>query len=97
MAPYISEEIWQRLGNVDSIHLQNVPDFDLLYLEIENVTLVVQINGRVRDQITVASDITQEDALQIASDSEKIKRFIDDKEIIKTIFVPGRLINLVIK
>jgi leucyl-tRNA synthetase len=45
----------------------------------------------------VASDITQEDALQIASDSEKIKRFIDDKEIIKTIFVPGRLINLVIK
>ena len=97
MAPYISEEIWQRLGNVGSIHLQNVPEYDSQYLEIENVTLVVQINGRVRDQITVASGITQEDALQIASDSEKIKRFIDDKDIIKTIFVPGRLINLVIK
>ena len=95
IAPYISEEIWDRMGNNDSVHLQNVPKYDDLYIISEDITLVIQVNGKVRDQVKVSNAIKEDEALRIASESEKVERFLVGKTIRKKIYVQGKLVNIV--
>jgi leucyl-tRNA synthetase len=95
-APHISEELWARLGKAYSIHTQPWPEFDPELAKEDEITLVVQVNGKVRDRISVAAGISEEQARQFALASEAARRFIGDKEPREVIVVPGRLVNIVI-
>jgi len=95
-APHITEELWHQLDHKDSIHKQKWPKYDPRLIKEEIITLVIQVNGRVRDKIEVEADISEEKARELALLSKKVQNWISGKEIKKIIFVPGRLINIVI-
>ncbi len=96
-APHLTEELWQLIGNKYSIHNQQWLKWDEKLTEEERATLVVQINGKMRDRFSVATSITEEEAKKMVMDSQKVQSYIDGKQVIKIIYVPGRLINLVVK
>ena len=95
-APHLSEELWHRLGGKGSVHNQRWPRHNPKLIREEAITLVIQINGRVRDKIEVAADISEEKAKKLTLEREKVKKWIEGKEIKKVIFVPGKLINIVV-
>jgi len=95
-APYLTEEIWRNHFKKSSIHKESWPRYSPKLIKEETITLIVQINGKVRDRIEVKSGISSEAAKEIAFSSEKIKKWIKNKKIQKIIFVPGKLINFVI-
>ena len=95
-APHITEELWDNLGHEESIFLQEWPKFKEALTKDEEVTLVVQVNGKVRDMLTVSADIAEEEAKKLALASEKIAKHIEGKEIKKIIFVKGKLVSIVI-
>ncbi len=94
--PHFSEELWSELGGKNSIHLEKWPDYNSKLIHFDEFDLVVQINGKVRDKISVSKGISQKEAEETVLSSEKIKQFIGSSEIKKIIFVPDRLINIVI-
>ena len=94
--PHIAEELWARTGRPYSIHQQSWPAFDADLAAEEVITLVVQINGKVRTRIEVPADITEEAARETALADGNIQRHIEDKKIRKVIYVPGRLVNIVV-
>jgi leucyl-tRNA synthetase len=95
VAPHISEEMWIALGKPYSIHSQNWPKVDEKAAADETITLVVQINGKLRDRIMVPVSISESDARKIALGSEIIKKSLGGKEPGQVIYVKGRLINIV--
>ena len=95
-APHIAEELWSRLGHATSVHLERVLTPDERALELDELTLVVQVNGKIRARITVAPDITQEAAFALALADDNVQLHLAGKPIRKQIFVPGRLVNLVV-
>ncbi len=95
-APHISEELWQQLGHSDTIHQDHWPEWQDEYLTEDTITLVVQVNGKVRAQLQVAADISKEDAIEAAKQDENVTAHLGGKEIRKEIFVPGKLVNLVV-
>ena len=96
LAPHITEELWQQLGGAGSVHTSDWPHYDAKYLIEDTVIIVVQVNGKVRAELTLAADVDQESALKAAMDDLKIQKNIAGKNIKKTIYVPGKLINLVV-
>jgi leucyl-tRNA synthetase len=96
MAPYLTEEQWERYGHEYSIHQQSWPVFDEELARVEEVMMVVQINGKVRDTIAVSAEITEDQMLAAALASAKIQAHIDGKEPSKVITRPPNLISLVI-
>jgi leucyl-tRNA synthetase len=96
-APFMAEEVWQEvLGHDDSVHRQAWPVYDEAMVEADEVTIAVQVNGRLRDTITVPADI-EEDALRAAAlASDNVQRHVDGKPVRKTIVVPGRVVNIVV-
>lgn len=97
VAPHIAEEMWtEKLGKPYSVHAQSWPELDESATVVDEVTLIVQVNGKLRDRITVPTDVSEEDAKQTALTSEAAQRFIDGKEPRKVIYVPGRLVNIVV-
>ena len=95
-APHIAEEIWEKLGNTESIFASAWPDYDSGLIKDEEINLVVQVNGKMRDMLKVGADIGQDGAKAAALESEKIKAHVAGKEIRKIIFVPGKLLNIVV-
>ena len=95
-APHISEELWHLLGHKKSIHLEKWPKYDPELIKEENFELIVQINGKVRDKISVSTGISQKEAENIAFTSEKVKMWLKEGKIRKVIFVPNKLINVVV-
>jgi leucyl-tRNA synthetase len=95
-APHICEEIWQFLGHKKSIFLVPWPKWDEKLAKEEKITLIIQVNGKVRDKVEVEVDISEERAKELAISRERVKKWIKEKEIKKIIFVPGKLINLVV-
>jgi leucyl-tRNA synthetase len=97
-APFVTEELWERVGQVFSIHNSGWPQYDSSLIQAETVTVVVQVNGKLRDQITVQSAESKEQGAieSLAKESERVKRYLEGKEIKKVIFVPGKLINFVV-
>jgi len=95
VTPHISEEIWHLLGNGQSIHLQAWPKVDEEAARQEEITLVVQVNGKVRDRITVQADIDEEQAKTAALASEQVVKFIQGGTPRQVIYVKGRLVNIV--
>ncbi len=97
MAPYITEELWQRLGHHSSIHTASWPTFDANALEAETMTLAVQVNGRVRGQIVVARDTPEDEIKRQALLFPQIRPYLADQRISRVIYVPGRIVNIVTK
>lgn len=97
LAPHIAEELWERRGWPYSIHQQAWPTYDPDLARPLEVTLVVQVNGKVRDKIQVPADISEEEARRLALESPKVRHHIDQRPIERIIYVPGRLINLVVR
>jgi leucyl-tRNA synthetase len=95
--PHIAEELWARTGRPYSIHVQEWPTWDEQVAAEELVTLVVQVNGKVRDRVEVPADVAEETARTLALASEGAQRHISGKEVVKVIVVPGRLINIVVR
>ena len=95
-APYITEELWHELGHKESIHNQRWPKYDAKKIQQEEIRLILQVNGKVRDVIEVEQGISESDAKQVAFKNEKIQKWLQGKEPKKIIFVPDRLINVVI-
>jgi leucyl-tRNA synthetase len=96
-APHIAEEIWASLGHKTSIFKEKWPKFDPKLVREDEITLIIQVNGKVRDELKVPSEIGEREARDAALASEKIKKYIPITDHIrKIIFVPGRLINFVI-
>ncbi|MDX1438240.1 MAG: class I tRNA ligase family protein, partial [Anaerolineales bacterium] len=96
ITPHIAEELWERIGKPYSVHEQPWPDVDLEAAKDEVVTLVVQVNGKLRDRITVPVGISDDQAKALALSSEGVQKFLEGKEPRKVIVIPGRLVNLVV-
>ena len=97
VAPHIAEELWERLGKSYSIHNQPWPEHDPELAKEELITLVVQVNGKVRDRISVPAGITESEARKLALEREAVRKHLGDDSVKNLIYVPGRLINLVTK
>jgi len=96
-APHITEELWQQLGHEDTIHIDHWPKWDDKYLQSDVMTIIVQVNGKLRAKLEVATDASEENVKQLALDNDNVKTFIGDKKPAKVIYVPGRLISVVIE
>ncbi|MEX1280266.1 MAG: class I tRNA ligase family protein, partial [Acidimicrobiia bacterium] len=96
IAPHVTEELWHRRGEDGSIHLQAWPDVDEAAAAEEVINLVVQVNGKVRDQVEVPAGATDAELEAAALASEKVAAWIDGKAIRKVVVVPGRLVNVVV-
>ncbi|GAB4281449.1 MAG: leucine--tRNA ligase [Candidatus Rifleibacteriota bacterium] len=95
--PFLAEELWQMIGNAGSVHQQAWPQWDESALIESTITLPVQVNGKLRDQIELPADVDQETARAAAEASEKIQKYLEGKQIVKFIFVPKRMISFVVK
>jgi leucyl-tRNA synthetase len=96
-APHLAEELWHRLGHKESVHNQRWPQWDEALAKEDEITLVVQVNGKLRDRPTVPASITEEEAKKMAQTSEKVQPFLQGKTIVNVIYVPGKLVNIVVK
>jgi leucyl-tRNA synthetase len=96
ITPHIAEELWALKGKPYSIHQQSWPSVDEQAVVEDEITLVVQVNGKVRDRILVPADIDEASAKSIALASEAIQKHLDGKQPRKVIVVPGKLVNIVI-
>lgn len=96
-SPHIAEELWQMIGHKESITLMDWPQYDESALVQDEVEMVIQINGKVRDRIMVASDSDEEAVRQQCLQSERIAEQLEGKQVQKMIVVPGKLINIVVK
>jgi leucyl-tRNA synthetase len=96
-APHMSEELWYQLGHSSSVNHESWPAYDEKYLVADTVTIAVQINGKLRSEIKIAPNTAEPHVVDSAKTDEKIKAHINGKEIIKTIYVPGKIVNFVVK
>jgi leucyl-tRNA synthetase len=96
VAPHVAEELWAQWGKPYSIHLQAWPEVDEEAAKEDEITLVVQINGKVRDRITLPAGFSQEEAREVALQSETVQRHLEGQEPRKVIVVPGKLVNIVV-
>ena len=97
VAVFMSEEIYQTLGGVGSIHEQKWPVADMTKTKQNNILLIVQVNGKIRDKIETTAGQTNDELTKLAINSEKTKQFIEGKTVIKTIVVPDKIVNIVVK
>lgn len=95
-APHITEELWHQIGHTDTIHIDHWPKWDEKYLVSDTITVVIQVNGKLRARVDVSKDISESDIKKLALLQENVKKFIDAKEPKKIIYVPGRLVNIVV-
>ena len=96
IAPHFAEELWQKLGNNESIAKTSWPEYDPGLLIEENIAIVIQINGRLRSSVTVNKDISEDQLKQRCLSDQTIKKWLADSPVKKIIIVPGKLVNIVI-
>ncbi|MDP4160333.1 MAG: class I tRNA ligase family protein, partial [Bacillota bacterium] len=96
-APHITEELWREIGHTESIHVQPWPEVDETALEQDEVTIILQVNGKVRDRIQVSTEIPAEELEASVLSLPKVSEWTQGKKIMKIITVPGKLINVVVK
>ena len=95
--PHITEELWHELGETESVHTMNWPTYEESALKVDEVEVVLQVNGKVRDKLTVSVNITKEELEALAKESSRVQEFTEGKQIVKIIYVPGKLVNIVVK
>lgn len=94
-APHMTEELWSQLGHDGSIHQTTWPAYDEQYLASDTMIIVVQVNGKLRSQLEVASDASKEDILAAARADKKVADYVQS-EPKKSIYVPNKLVNFVV-
>jgi leucyl-tRNA synthetase len=97
IAPHITEEWWQRLGERGLVLESAWPSYDPTLATTADVTLVVQVNGKVRGRLSMARGASESEAMAQVRADERIRSWVDGKEIMRTVFVPDRLLNLVVR
>jgi len=95
-APHLTEELWQRLGHDESVYLAPWPAYDEEVAKEPEITLVVQVNGKVRDRLTAAADTSEEMLRELALSSERAAPYLEGKTVRQVIVVPGKLVNIVV-
>ncbi len=96
-APHMAEELWGRAGYKYSVHNQLWPKWDESMVTSDEFTMVVQVNGKVRDRLTASVTVAEDDAKKMAMGLEKVKPFVEGKQVVKVIYVPGKLVNIVVR
>jgi leucyl-tRNA synthetase len=96
-APYLAHELWEMLGETGSLLKAAWPKYDAALAKEEELEIPVQINGKLRSRIVVAADATEDEVLDRALADEKVQSIIAGKQIVKKIYVPGKLVNIVVK
>ena len=94
--PHFAEELWERTGHAPSIFMQAWPSWDEVYTTFDTVTLPVQINGKMRGKLTVETGATEETVMEAARRDDTINRHLDGKQVRKVIYVPDKILNLVV-
>ena len=94
-APHLSEELWKELGNEDSVHVSPWPMYDEALLVENVVTIVVQVNGKVRATLEVSADVSKEELETLALANDRVQEFLVNKKPTRVVVVPGRLVNVV--
>lgn len=97
IAPHMTEEIWSILGHKETISYESWPTYDEAKLVADTITIIAQVNGKLRGRIEVPAGISKEEMQELALTNENVQNFIANKEIVKVIVVPGKLVNIVIK
>ncbi len=95
-APHITEELWHELGEQESIHLAPWPSYDQMLVIDDMVTLGVQINGKVRTEITIGKDTAESDVKEIVTALPEVMKWIEGKTVKKFIYIPGKIVSLVL-
>ncbi len=95
-APHLAEELWNRTGHPYSIHNQPWPEYDEELAKEEEITLVIQVNGKLRDKVLVPASISEIEAKELALGRERVKAYIDGKKLTRVVYVPTRVVNIVI-
>ena len=95
--PHVTEEMWEHLEQEGSVHNQMWPEFDESALVKDTVELVVQINGKIKEKMNIAGDLSREEMQKVAMEDEKVKALTEGKNVVKVIAVPNKLINIVVK
>lgn len=95
-APHISEELWHEIGQEESIHISKWPEHDEKYLVEDSITIAIQVNGKLRGEVVVPADSSEETVLESAKKVEKVAGYLQDKSIKKSIYVKAKLVNFVI-
>jgi leucyl-tRNA synthetase len=96
VCPHLAEELWQELGNKTFISCERFPEYEEAWLIDETYTLVVQVNGKVRDQVEVSVEATKEELEAMIKERPKVKKYLEGKTIKNVVFVPKKLINFVV-
>ena len=96
-APHIADELWEIIGNTTFTFEEEWPTFEEELTKEHKMNLVVQINGKIRETIPAKIGLTKEEYEKLAFDSEKIKKAVEGKEVVKVIVVPNKLVNIVVK
>jgi leucyl-tRNA synthetase len=97
MAPHITEELWERRGHAYSVHQQALPAWDEAFTAVDNITVVVQVNGKLRGQLLLPAGVSEADAIAAALADPGVKRHTEGHEFVRKIYVPGKLVSLVVK
>ena len=95
--PHLSEEFWSLLGHSETITYQPWPQFDEGLIQLDEVTIAVQVNGKLRANINIAKDSDEKDVISEAMSLENVEKFTSEGNIVKTIYIPNRLLNFVVK
>ena len=95
-APHLAEELWNRTGRSYSIHNESWPEYAEDLAEEKETTLIIQVNGKLRDKVLVSAAIGEAEARELALNRERVKAFIDGKKLIRVIYVPNRVVNIVV-
>jgi leucyl-tRNA synthetase len=96
-APHLAEELWYQLGRTESVHSQAWPVYDEGMIVQDEVEIVVQVNGKVRDRVKVPVGASEDQTRSVVMDQKKVKPYVEGKDIVKVIFVPEKLMNLVVQ
>ena len=95
IAPFIAEELWEKLGMENSVHKTEWPEYDSELAKEEKITIVFQVNGKIREKKDFSMDCSEEEVSRYAFSSSRITESIGDKKVIKKIFVKNKLYNIV--
>ena len=95
LAPFIAEELWEKLGNEYSIHKTSWPQYNADHLVTGEVSLIIQVNGRLRGSLNIKKDLKQENVEKLGLGMERVKNVLGNKKVKKIIFIPNKLINFV--
>jgi leucyl-tRNA synthetase len=95
-APHIAEELWQHLGHSTSVHHDSWPKYNEQYLQSDTMTIVVQVNGKLRSELQVSADATEQQIIAAAQADKKVVSYLDKATIKKTVYIKARLVNFVV-